>query len=42
MGGGQKEMRERKRYKLVVEKYMSHRYEMYNVGNIVNNQAMSL
>ena len=30
-------MRDRKRYKLEVEKYMSHRYEMYNVGYIVNN-----
>ena len=34
-------MRERKRCKLVVEKYMSHRYEMYNVGNIVNDYVMS-
>ena len=30
-------MKEIKRYKLLVTKEMSHRYEMYSVGNIVNN-----
>ena len=30
-------MREIKRYKLPLAKYMNHRYEMYSVGNIVNN-----
>ena len=34
-------MREIKRYKLPVAKYMSHGYEMYSMGNIVNNNVKS-
>ena len=30
-------MREIKRYKFPAAKLMSHSYEMYSVGNIVNN-----
>ena len=35
-------MREIKRYKRPVTKYMSHGNEMYNVWNTVNNNVMSL
>ena len=35
-------MRETKRHKLSVTKHMSHRNEMYSVGNIVNNYVISL
>ena len=35
-------MRETKRYKLPVIKLMSHRNEMYSLGNIVNNNVISL
>ena len=32
----------RLRYELLVAKQMSHRHEMYSVGNIVNNYGMYL
>ena len=35
--GRRKYVRELKRNKLPFAKYSSHRYEMYSVGNIVNN-----
>ena len=35
-------MSEIKRYKLPVAKQMSHEYERYSVGKIVNNYVMSL
>ena len=41
-GGVEKQVREIKRYKLSVTKQMSHGYEMYSVGNIVNNYVISL
>ena len=36
-GGGRKEMKEIKSYRIQVTKEMSHGYEMSSVGNIVNN-----
>ena len=35
-------MRKIKRYKFSVIKQMSHGYEMYSMGNIVNNYVISL
>ena len=35
-------MREIKRYRLPVAKSMSQEYEMYSVGNTVNNKVVSL
>ena len=35
-------MSEIKRYKLLVAKQMSHEYETYSVGKIVNNYVISL
>ena len=40
--GGEKSMREMKRYKLPVTKSMSHGYERYSVGNRFNNYVISL
>ena len=37
-----KEVKEIKRYKLPVTKRMSHRDEMYSVGNMINNYVISL
>ena len=37
-----KQVREMKRYKLLVTKSMSHRYEMCSVGNTVRNNGISL
>ena len=34
-------VREIKSYKLLAIKYMDHRYEVYSVGNIVNNYLIS-
>ena len=42
MGAGKKQVREIKRYKLSVAKYINHGDEMYSVGNIVNNYVVSL
>ena len=41
-GGRKKQMREMKQNKLPVAKWMSHRYEMYSMGNIFNNYIISL
>ena len=41
-GQGKIDMREIKRYKISVAKQMSHRGEIYSVGNIVNNYIISL
>ena len=35
-------VKEIKRYKLPVTKQMSHRYAMYSVPNILNNNVISL
>ena len=35
-------MKETKRHKLPAAKETSHRYEMYSMGNIVNNHVISL
>ena len=35
--GGEKELRDIVKHKLSVTKQMSHRHEMYSVGNIANN-----
>ena len=35
-------MKEIKRYKLLVTKYMSHRHKMYSVGNVVDNYVVFL
>ena len=40
--GGEKQVREIKRYKFAVTKQINHRCEMYSVGNIVNNCLISL
>ena len=40
--GRRGKVREIKRYKLSITKHMSHRYEMYSVGNMVNIYIMSL
>ena len=37
-----KYVREMKRYKLLAMKQVSHRNEMYSVGNIVNNTVITL
>ena len=41
VGGGTKEVREIKRYKLPGTKQVSHRNQMYSMGNIVNNNVIS-
>lgn len=40
--GGEKELRDIVKHKLSVTKQMSHRHEMYSVGNIANNYVISL
>ena len=42
MGEGVKQVRVIKRYKLSVTKQMSHKDEMYSVGNTVNDNVISL
>ena len=37
VGGGEKQVRATKRYKPPAAKQMSHRYEVYSVGNRVSN-----
>ena len=39
--GGEKELRDIMKSKLSVTKQMSHRHEMYSVGNIANNYVKS-
>ena len=41
MRRGKKWVMQINRYKLPVAKYMNHGYEMYSVGNIVNNYRIS-
>ena len=40
--GGETSVREIKKYKFPVAKYRGHGYEMYNVGNRVDNRVISL
>ena len=42
VGGWEKQVREIKWYKLPVTKRMSHGYEKHSMGNIVNNNVISL
>ena len=41
MKGGNVYLKEIKRYNISDTKGMSHRYEMYNMGNIVKDYIMS-
>ena len=41
-GGGEKQAREIKRYKLPVAEQVSHWQEMYIVGNTINKYTISL
>ena len=40
--GGKKQMREIERYKFLVTKQMCHGYEIYSMGNIVNNYVIPM